>query len=321
MPRITFPLSVLVIVLLGLLHAVPAQAQPIRVFVALTGNDANPCTFASPCKSVQHAHDVVAAGGEVRMLDPGSYGLLTITKAISILGDGHGGIAAQSGNTAITINAGPNDAVNLRGLVIEGFGSGQNGIVFNTGKSLVIENCAVRNFGNDGLLFANSGTTSATLSVSNSYFADNATGIAVASSSSGATTASIDRVSLTGNSSDGLIVTGSSVAGTAVKVAVTDSVAGNNGTGFHAVPGTASSVILVLTRSTASGNTTGVVGLALNAPGPTAFVLLAQSTVTENSTGYLINGAGVGGGISSYGDNYIDANDSNVGTLKTATRQ
>ena len=42
MTRITFPLSVVAIALLGLLHVVPAQAQPIRAFVAMTGNDVNP---------------------------------------------------------------------------------------------------------------------------------------------------------------------------------------------------------------------------------------------------------------------------------------
>jgi len=50
-----------------LLPIMPVQAQPIRTFIALTGSDANPCTFASPCKSAQHAHDVVATGGEIRM--------------------------------------------------------------------------------------------------------------------------------------------------------------------------------------------------------------------------------------------------------------
>ena len=153
MTKIAFPLGLLAVICACLLQAVPAQAQPIRVFVALTGADANPCTFASPCKSVQHAHDVVAAGGEVRMLDPGSYGLLTITKAISILGDGHGGIAASGGATAITINAGANAKVNLRGLVIEGFGSGQFGIVFNSGASLNIQDSIIRNFTVEGILF------------------------------------------------------------------------------------------------------------------------------------------------------------------------
>ena len=51
----------------------PAQAQS-RVFVAAQGSDANPCTFAQPCRTFQHAHDVVAAYGEIDALDPAGYG-------------------------------------------------------------------------------------------------------------------------------------------------------------------------------------------------------------------------------------------------------
>jgi hypothetical protein len=39
----------------------------------------------------------------------------------------------------VTINAGANDSVHLRGLLIEGLGVGTNGILFNTGRNLAIE--------------------------------------------------------------------------------------------------------------------------------------------------------------------------------------
>jgi hypothetical protein len=50
------------------------------------------------------------------VLDPPGYGTVTITKAISIVNDGVGvaAIGTSSGN-AITINAGANDSVHLRG--------------------------------------------------------------------------------------------------------------------------------------------------------------------------------------------------------------
>src|SRR5215471_18886117 len=75
-----------------------AQAQPTRVFVAAQGSDGNPCTFALPCRTFQHAHDVVAAKGEIDVLDPAGYGSLTITKAISIQGHGFAGLAVTSGD-------------------------------------------------------------------------------------------------------------------------------------------------------------------------------------------------------------------------------
>jgi hypothetical protein len=102
----------------------------------------------------------------------------------------------------------------------------------------------------------------------------------------------------------------------ALNVAVTDSVASNNnqmGFYFHLAAGHSVSN-LVLTRSTASGNGAGIVADSANAT-----LWLAQSTVTENSgNGYNASSGGV---INSYGDNYIDANGTNTGTLSTATKQ
>lgn len=66
------------VVLACSMHAAPAQAQ--RMFVAGTGNDSNPCTFVSPCRTFQHAHDVAATNGEIDVLDPAGYGPVTITK-------------------------------------------------------------------------------------------------------------------------------------------------------------------------------------------------------------------------------------------------
>src|SRR6516165_7290011 len=94
-------LTLFAAILIGSLHVNPAQAQ--RVFVSATGLDTNPCTFASPCRSFQHAHDVAAANGEIDVLDPAGYGPVTITKAISIQGHGFSGITVASGGTGITI--------------------------------------------------------------------------------------------------------------------------------------------------------------------------------------------------------------------------
>src|SRR6516162_4145543 len=77
------------------MHADPAQAQS-RVFVSATGSDGNPCTFAAPCRSFQHAHDVTSANGEIDVIDPAGYGPLTISKSISIQGHGFSGISVPS---------------------------------------------------------------------------------------------------------------------------------------------------------------------------------------------------------------------------------
>jgi len=122
----------------------PAQAQS-RVFVAAQGSDSNACTFAAPCRTFQHAHDTVAANGEIDVLDPAGYGAVTITKSISIQGHGFAGISAPSGD-AITINVGTFDKVSVRGVLLDGLLSGTNGVTFNSGGSLDIQDCVIRRF-------------------------------------------------------------------------------------------------------------------------------------------------------------------------------
>ena len=93
MKRALFPVTAIALVYVAILAAPPAEAQPTRVFVAAQGLDTNPCTFAQPCRTFQKAHDTVAAGGEIDVLDPAGYGTVLISKAISIQGHGFAGIA------------------------------------------------------------------------------------------------------------------------------------------------------------------------------------------------------------------------------------
>jgi hypothetical protein len=319
MTRTPLVLTALATALVGALSAMPAQAQ--RVFVAAQGADGNPCTFAAPCRTFQHAHDVVPAGGEIDVLDPAGYGMLTITKAISIQGHGFSGISVSSvagvvvgsAGAGITVNAGATDAVSLNGLLIDGNGVGRRGILFNSGKSLVVENCVVRNLTLDGLRFESTAATPPSLSVSNSYFTDNATGISVATNQSGAASASIDR-SVFYRNTVGVRIAGDAGIGP-LNVTVADSVAANNdNVGFLIQSLTGRSIsTLTLTRVVSSGNGIGIV-----ASGPTSTGLLAQSTVTANGAGF---NASSGGAIRSYGDNYIDNNGANTGALGAATKQ
>src|SRR5262245_43305072 len=108
------------IAFLSAFEAATVLAQPTRVVVAAQGLDSNPCTFALPCRTFQHAHDVVAANGEIDVLDPAGYGAVTISKSISIQGHGFAGLAVTSGATGVTVNAGASDALNLNGVLIDG---------------------------------------------------------------------------------------------------------------------------------------------------------------------------------------------------------
>src|SRR5262245_37448057 len=90
------------------------------------GRTANPCSLSAPCRSSAGAITKTNAGGAIAVLDSAGYGVVSITKSISINApDGiEGGVATSVAGDAITISAGANDAVSLRGLTLVGGGVG-----------------------------------------------------------------------------------------------------------------------------------------------------------------------------------------------------
>jgi len=298
-------------------QAAPAQAQS-RVFVAAQGSDANPCSFALPCRTFQRAHDVVAAGGEIDVLDPAGYGAVTITKAISVQGHGFAGIAATSGD-AVTISAALTDKVSLRGVLIDGVGSGSGGnaIAFNTGLLLNVQDCVIRNFASGsaghGILFTPNAASR--LVVSNTTVADNAgSGINVAPTGSGTVTVVLDRMQIDSNSHDGVRVFGDDSTGL-VKVTLSDSVVTHSGLqGIEASSSTGAPLNVWVRNSTIAYNTqTGV-----EANNIKAGIIVTRSTITGNGIGFAEFG---GGAIASFVDNNVFANNINGSPTSTATYQ
>ena len=299
--------SLLMSTLLGLaLQIAPAQAQLARTFVsAATGNDAANCDRPTPCRTFQHAHDNTLALGEITVLDPGGYGAVTITKGISIINDGvgEGGVLVSGGATGITISAPSTDAVSLRGITVKGIGfGGGSGIWFKTGKSLTVENCAIRNLtGNTGangigMLFSPV-SVAGKLAMTNTIITDNdVEGLLVEPSGTGSVTATINRSEFYNNPFAGINVLGDITSGT-IAVAVTDSVAGGNGDGFlvPSVPGHPGPTLMVA-RSTIAFNNIGVI-----TSGARAILWLGQSTVTGNALS-------TSGSVLSFGDNNIAGN-------------
>src|SRR5437588_12191167 len=115
--RLTLPLTCVIICLL----TIAAHAQATRTWVSGVGDDANPCSRPAPCKTFAGAISKTAPGGEIDALDPGGFGAVTITKAITI--DGGGGQVASelvSGTNGIVVQAGANDTVILRNIRING---------------------------------------------------------------------------------------------------------------------------------------------------------------------------------------------------------
>jgi hypothetical protein len=127
--------------------AVPAHAQATRTWVSGVGDDANPCSRTAPCKTFAGAISKTATNGEINVLDPGGFGGVTITKSITISSEGFEAGVLVSGTNAIIINATSTSNVVLRGLDIEGLGTGLVGIkVLGALGSLHVENCTINNF-------------------------------------------------------------------------------------------------------------------------------------------------------------------------------
>jgi hypothetical protein len=131
-----------------------AQAQATRTWVSGVGDDANPGSRTAPCKTFAGAISKTAANGAVNVLDPGGFGGVTITKSITIEGNGTEGSILVSGTHGIIINAGPNDIVILRNLTLEGVGNGLSGIRVLAAGSVHIENCRINGFANSGIDWA-----------------------------------------------------------------------------------------------------------------------------------------------------------------------
>src|SRR5689334_22928867 len=174
MRKIALALAILGTTLTTALYTAPAHAQASRTWVSGVGDDANPCSRTAPCKTFAGAISKTAAGGEIDALDPGGFGAVTITKAITI--DGGGGQVASvlvSGTNGIVVQAGPSDVVILRNLRINGIGTGINGIRFLSGKDLNVEDCYIFGFTTNGLDIALNQATQASVHVFHSVFKNN----------------------------------------------------------------------------------------------------------------------------------------------------
>ncbi|MBV8520369.1 MAG: right-handed parallel beta-helix repeat-containing protein [Acidobacteria bacterium] len=222
---------------------VPAtvQAQATRTWVSGVGDDVNPCSRTAPCKTFAGAISKTASGGIIDALDPGGYGALTITKPITIEGNGTLASALASGTNGFVINitSGTNRDVVLRNILIDGSGTtlGINGIRFIAGDSLTVENCSIEQFSGQGIDFEpNSlarlivqGTTItqaggagilvkpaaggiARVSIFDSSIHKNATGVLAQDSSTAASNVSIFRSRVSENTVDGVFAQSTTAA-------------------------------------------------------------------------------------------------------------
>ncbi len=284
-----------------------AQAQATRTWVSGLGDDANPCSRTAPCKTFAGAYSRTAAGGEIDALDPGGYGTLTISKAITI--DGGGGQVASvlsAGTTyGFRIISSATDIVSLRNIRFVGLvqyaSPGTIGISDGAaGGVLNIDNCVIQGYTSYAVDFEP--TSGGVLNIRNSVIQDATGGGLYANTVSGINRVSVMRTEFLHNGQFGV------KAGTLSRVQVTESMISGTQTGDGALV-SAGGLILESTVVTGGGNN-GV--RATN----TGTAWLSNVMVTNNIGIGLVTDTG--GVMNSFGQNRVANNTGGPGVVPTA---
>jgi hypothetical protein len=288
-----------------------AQATISHTWVSSTGSDTNACTRSAPCGTFAGALAKTSAGGEIDVADAGDYGPVTISQAVSIEAVGVlATIQVTSGN-AITITAGANDTVVLRGLTLDGQGTASDGIRFSMGGALYVENSRIHRF-TTGIDFLPTGDSKLFVTdtiVRNNGSGGTGCGVLIQAGGLGFATASIDGLRTENNVCGVKVVDGA-------RVTIRNSVAANNGfSGFSVVQSHSTPTMLIENSITAHNGTNGVVSADFAPPSPSSPVVrLSNVTVVGNQTGLATS---VTGQIISFGNNKVDGNSTNGSPTST----
>jgi hypothetical protein len=276
--------------------------QATRTWVSGVGDDANPCSRTAPCKTFAGAISKTAAKGEINVLDPGGFGGVTITKAITISAEGVEAGVLVSGTNAIIINAGAADDIVLRGLDIEGLSTGLNGINFLAGRSLHVENCTINDFSQAGINVAPT-TGNVRVFVTDSIIRNNNPvggssfgGIFIHPTSPATVRGTFENVRVAQNF-HGIRLQGAS------NVSMRNSSSTEN-TGNGVLLITPSATRLNLDGCNVSGNGNGI-----RSEGAGSIVRIANTLITDNSGSGLFQVSS--GLIDSFGNNRIEGNGTN----------
>lgn len=292
MKKFGFTFKIFILTIISLSFSAAVEAQATRTWVSGVGDDVNPCSRTAPCKTFAGAISKTATNGEINCLDPAGYGAVTITKSITIDCEDTQGSILSAGTNGVIVNitaaADSKKAFKLRGVSINGAGTGINGIRILAANSVTVE---------DGVI---DGVTTHGISVE---------------TTSGTPKITVDRMSIRSNTGNGIntFITGGSVSlavsnsqfslnatgislSSNTKATVRDSTLANNATGL-----VAANADMNVFGCMISGNTTGISSLS----GGT--FRLYGNIVTSNGTGLSSSG----GSILSSSNNQVDGNTTN----------
>ena len=243
-----------------------------RTFVSTSGDDANACSIAAPCRSFAAAIAKTNTDGEVIVQDSAGYGPLTITKSVSIVAPPgiYAGVSVFAGD-GITID-GANINVRLRGLTINGQG-GANGINFAQGTSLHVKDCTIAGFSLGGIVLNAAGG----VSIVDTALLRNEVGVWVKAGA----TVTITRATMDRNHSAGLFVNADGANASLVQSTVTNST--GSGVSIQAVAGGLTR--LVVDSSLIADNADRGLIVWDNSTSGAVHADITRSTLTRNSEG------------------------------------
>lgn len=311
----------LVLPVLGVLFTGSAKAQATRTYVSGVGDDANPCSRTAPCKTFAGAISKTTAGGEINTLDPGGFGAVTITKPITISDEfnGEAGVLVAGTNGIVVALGAGGGVVTIRGLVIDGLGTGLSGINFNGAGTLNVERCQIFQFvsSSNGAGINFQPTGAATLNVIDTGIYNNTggnivAGILIQPQSGASVTGFLDGVRVYGNSGDGVKVDGSVTGAGASNITIKNSTITNNSAmGIQVISPTSSTNVTITNTVSSQNGTFGV-----RSQQAASMVYLANSTITGNGTGIGFN---AGATLVSFGNNNLGGNSTDGAPSSTVT--
>jgi hypothetical protein len=292
--------SMVVAALPLLAPAAIAQAQVSRVFVSVTGNDANVCSdIATPCRTFAGGITQVDPQGEVIVIASGSYAGGTITKSVKI--NVASGVVAFSG-LPIFVNPGAGGTVVLRGLTLKSALGSDTGILHQSG-ALFVENTVV-----DGWDYGLTAQTGAEqLFVKRSAFRNQAVA-GLNTQAGGSLVFAVDDSFLENNGYAGLQV-----------LAGTGRVSNTAMTGNGAYGALVSNAGTAVTFQRCESSSNGLGGLAASS---SSVLRLSESTLVRNGIG--LDNVSDSATVESFGNNVIRGNvggNNIVGTVATVSLQ
>ena len=273
-------------------YAAPAHAQATRTWVSGVGDDANPCSRTAPCKTFAGAISKTAANGEIDCLDPGGFGQVTITKAMTIdCGGVTGGILSSLVNGVI-VNAGVNDRIVLRNLNIDGVGNGINGIRFLAGLHLTLDNVRIQ--GTTGIGVDVNKGASGNLYMHDVYITQTGTAVRLFTGAGGIN-AILNNVRIDAVTSNGLEVASGSTVATIANSAITN-VTGSalitTGGGFINADKNVFAKNATGANASVAGSSIRISNNAFNDNG-TALAAAGGGTISSSNTNTVVGNVGI----------------------------